>query len=192
MHIFFRIVISLRSDADECSGREGCLRIIYSGWGKAKTGSCFVSADWWLCIRVNKQRVRVHQHRTTGTPMATVLRRSNTAETAPACYSPCVDGPLYCQTLHVNITIDTAFLYVYFLLHVLLTVHPVTTPVNNQLDAQFLYFYSLHVSDSYVYIIRRINSINTTSGMSLCVDDRLVCIPDGHLHRGTTENHIKH
>jgi len=41
--------------------------------------------------------------------------------------------------------------------------------VNNQLDAQFffmyVYFYSLHVSDSYVSIIRRINCINTTSGI---------------------------
>ena len=41
--------------------------------------------------------------------------------------------------------------------------------VNNQLDAQFffmyVYFYSLHVSDSYVSIIGRINCINTTSGI---------------------------
>jgi len=41
--------------------------------------------------------------------------------------------------------------------------------VNNQLDAQFffiyVYFYSLHVSVSHVPIIRRINSINTTSGV---------------------------
>jgi len=41
--------------------------------------------------------------------------------------------------------------------------------VNNQLDAQFVfmyaYFYSLHVSDSYVSIIRRIDCINTTSGI---------------------------
>jgi len=40
--------------------------------------------------------------------------------------------------------------------------------VNNQLHAQFffiyVYFYSLHVSDSYVPIIRSINCINTTSG----------------------------
>jgi len=38
--------------------------------------------------------------------------------------------------------------------------------VNNQLEAQFflmdVYFYSLHVSDSYVSIIRRINCINTS------------------------------
>jgi hypothetical protein len=54
--------------------------------------------------------------------------------------------------------------------------------LNNQLDAQFffmfVYFYSLHVSGSHVPIIRRINCINTTSGirtsMSLCIDDRLV------------------
>ena len=41
--------------------------------------------------------------------------------------------------------------------------------VNNQLDAQFffmyVYFYSLHVSGSHVPIIRRINCINTTSGV---------------------------
>jgi len=54
-----------------------------------------------------------------------------------------------------------------------------STFVNNQFDAQFfymyVYFYSLYVSDSHVSIIRRINCINTTSGiMYLCVDDRLV------------------
>ena len=41
--------------------------------------------------------------------------------------------------------------------------------VNNQLDALFffkyVYFYSLHVSGSHVPIIRRINCINTTSGI---------------------------
>jgi hypothetical protein len=41
--------------------------------------------------------------------------------------------------------------------------------VNNQLDAQFffmyVYLYSLHVSDSYVSIIRRFNCINTSSGI---------------------------
>ena len=41
--------------------------------------------------------------------------------------------------------------------------------VNNQLDAQFffiyVYFYSLYVSGSHVPIIRRINCINTTSGI---------------------------
>jgi hypothetical protein len=41
--------------------------------------------------------------------------------------------------------------------------------VNNQLDAQFffihVYFYSLDVSGSHVPIIRRINCINTTSGI---------------------------
>ena len=63
--------------------------------------------------------------------------------------------------------------------YVLLTVHLVIIFVNNQFDAQFffmyVYFYSLYVSDSHVSIIRRINCINTTSGiMYLCVDDRLV------------------
>ena len=41
--------------------------------------------------------------------------------------------------------------------------------VNNQLDAHFffmyVYLYSLHVSGSHVPIIRRINCINTTSGI---------------------------
>jgi hypothetical protein len=45
--------------------------------------------------------------------------------------------------------------------------------VNNQLDAQFffiyVYFYSLHVSGSHVPIIRKINCINTTSGICHCV-----------------------
>ena len=54
-------------------------------------------------------------------------------------------------------------------LNVLLTVHLVIIFVNNQPDAQlffmYFYFYSLHVSDSYVSIIRRINCINTTSGV---------------------------
>jgi hypothetical protein len=53
--------------------------------------------------------------------------------------------------------------------YVLLTVHLGTVLVNNQLDAQFffmyVYFYSLHVSGSHVPIIRRINCINTTSGI---------------------------
>ena len=46
-----------------------------------------------------------------------------------------------------------------------------TILVNNQLDAQFLsvyiYFYTLYISSSHVLIIRRLNCINTTSGMSL-------------------------
>jgi len=41
--------------------------------------------------------------------------------------------------------------------------------LNNRLDAQFffmyVYFYSLRVSGSHVPIIRRINRINTTSGI---------------------------
>jgi hypothetical protein len=47
--------------------------------------------------------------------------------------------------------------------------YPTTVLVNNQLDAQFVflydYFYSLHVSGSHVPITRRINCINTTSGI---------------------------
>jgi len=75
--------------------------------------------------------------------------------------------------------------------YVLLTVHVGMIFVNNQLDAQFfiyVYFYSLHVSGSHVPIIRRIivsmrHLVYVT--MSLCVDDCLVCIQDGHLHRVT-------
>ena len=44
-----------------------------------------------------------------------------------------------------------------------------TVFVNNQIDAQFffmyIYFYSVRVSSSHVPIIRRINCINTTSGI---------------------------
>jgi len=54
-------------------------------------------------------------------------------------------------------------------LYVLLTVYHVVIFVNNQLDAQFLftyvYFYSVQVADSYVSFIRRINCINTPSGI---------------------------
>ena len=54
-------------------------------------------------------------------------------------------------------------------LYVLLTLHLGIIFVNNQLDEQFffmyVYFYSLHVSGSHVPIIRRINCINTTSGI---------------------------
>ena len=65
---------------------------------------------------------------------------------------------------------------------------------NNQLDSQlfsvYVYFYSLHVSGSHVLIIRRINCINATSGMSLCVGDRLVCRfefhPNLHTRRSPT------
>jgi hypothetical protein len=55
------------------------------------------------------------------------------------------------------------------LFYVLLTVYLGTALVNNQHDAQFFFmyvnFYSLHVSGSQVPIIRRINCINTTSGI---------------------------
>jgi hypothetical protein len=65
--------------------------------------------------------------------------------------------------------------------------------VNNHLDAQFfyvyVYLYSLRVLGSHVPIIRRINCINTTSGMSLCIDGRLVCrflhLHASHLYRVT-------
>ena len=55
---------------------------------------------------------------------------------------------------------------------------------NDQIDAQFfsvyVYFNSLHVSRIRVLIIRRFNCVNMISGT--CHSDRLVCIPDGHLH----------
>jgi len=50
----------------------------------------------------------------------------------------------------------------------------------------FVYVYSnLYMFRALVLIIRRINCISTTSGVSLYVGDRLVCIPDGHQHRVT-------
>jgi hypothetical protein len=59
-------------------------------------------------------------------------------------------------------TINTNITEFYFLL----TVHLGIIFVNNQIDAQFffmyVYFYFLHVSGSYVPIIRRINCINTS------------------------------
>jgi len=61
--------------------------------------------------------------------------------------------------------------------------------VNDQIDAHFflyVYFYSLRVSGSHVSIIRRVNCINVKPGLSLSLDDRLVCsicscIQDGHM-----------
>jgi len=54
-------------------------------------------------------------------------------------------------------------------IYVLLTVHLGKILVNNQPKAQFfimyVYFYSLHVSGSHVPIIRRINCINTITGI---------------------------
>jgi hypothetical protein len=53
--------------------------------------------------------------------------------------------------------------------YVLLTVHLGIILVNNQFDAEFfsvyVYFDTLHVSSNRVLIIRRINFINTTSGI---------------------------
>jgi len=65
--------------------------------------------------------------------------------------------------------------------YVLLTVHLITVLVNNQLDAHFfflifVYSISLHVSSNHVLIIRRVNCINTTSGIChFYVGDRVVC-----------------
>ena len=51
----------------------------------------------------------------------------------------------------------------------------------------YIYFDSLPVSSNLVLIIRRVNCINTTSGIHVChcVGDHPVCIPDGYLHRVT-------
>ena len=50
-----------------------------------------------------------------------------------------------------------------------MTAHLVLIFVNNQLEAKFfvmyVYPYSPHVSGTYVSIVRRINSINATSGI---------------------------
>jgi len=45
----------------------------------------------------------------------------------------------------------------------------------------YVYFYSLHVSGSHVPIIRTMQYLVYVT-VSLRVDDRLVCIPDCHLH----------
>jgi len=66
--------------------------------------------------------------------------------------------------------------------------------VNDQIEAQFffricLFQISLHVSSTYVIIIRRINYINMTSGIytTLCKwpSGMRTCILEGHLHRVT-------
>ena len=53
--------------------------------------------------------------------------------------------------------------------YALLTVHFGIILVNNKLDAHFfsvyVYFDTLHVSSSHVLIIKRLNCINTTSGI---------------------------
>jgi len=78
-------------------------------------------------------------------------------------------------------------------------IHVALIFVNNQHDAQFffiyVYFYFLHDSDIYVPIIRRINSINTTSGICHSVwvtvwyaglrCSNQTCISDSHPHRVT-------
>jgi hypothetical protein len=59
--------------------------------------------------------------------------------------------------------------YIILEMYVLLTVHLGIILVNSQLDAQFffayVYFSSLNVSSTPVLVIRRINCINTTSGI---------------------------
>jgi hypothetical protein len=81
------------------------------------------------------------------------------------------------------------FIYVLFFMHLSIIF------VNNQLDAQFffmyVYFYYLHVSGSHVPIIRRINFINTTSGICHSVQMTVwcagvhTCTPNDHLYRVT-------
>ena len=76
--------------------------------------------------------------------------------------------------------------------YVLLTMHLCLVLINYQLDAQFPFLYvysnSLHVSSTPVLIIRRINCINTTSGichsMQVIVQcaNMQVCTLNGHLH----------
>jgi len=61
--------------------------------------------------------------------------------------------------------------HTWYIFYVLLTVHLGIILVNNQLDALFtlfkyVYFTSVHVSSNPVFIIRRINCINTSSGIS--------------------------
>ena len=79
--------------------------------------------------------------------------------------------------------------------YILLTVHLSIILVNNQPDALFqcIYFTSLRVSSIPVLIIRRINCINTSSGVyhSVYVTVRYACqertlltgTPDSHIHR---------
>ena len=87
--------------------------------------------------------------------------------------------------------------------YILLTVHLGIILVNNQLDAHFfsvyVYFDTLHISSNHVFIIMRINCINTTSGVrhSMYVNvwyagmdgtpwsSIHTCIRDGHLRTVT-------
>ena len=77
------------------------------------------------------------------------------------------------------------FFFVFF--NVLLTLRLITISVNNQLDAQFfflvfLYSSSLHVSSNQVLIIRRVNCINTTSGICHYLQVAVWCVGlDGNL-----------
>jgi hypothetical protein len=61
--------------------------------------------------------------------------------------------------------------------------------INNQLNANFFYIYSYfdspHVSSKSVLIIRRVNCINTTSGVCHSGSSFPTCTPDGHLHKVT-------
>jgi len=95
---------------------------------------------------------------------------------APPCHKkvPRAAIAVYCETGY-----SRTFPHPYFLpapclnisleFYVLLTVHLGSVLVNNQLDAQFfleyIYSKSLHVSSTPVLIIRRINCINTTTGI---------------------------
>jgi len=68
------------------------------------------------------------------------------------------------------LTTGFKILWIAFLIfYVLLIVHLDIIHVNSQPGAQcffvYVYFSSLHVSSNHMHIIRRINSINTTSGI---------------------------
>ena len=64
------------------------------------------------------------------------------------------------------------------LFYVLWTVRPGMVLANNQLDTQLLmyvYFCSLHVSGSYLSIIRRNNCVGTSFGVCHCVQMTVWC-----------------
>jgi len=81
--------------------------------------------------------------------------------------------------------------------YVLLTVHLGTVFVNKQPDAQlffmYVYFYFLHVSGSHVPIIRRINCINTTSGICHSVYVTVCCagLDESHPNLHTKQSPIQ-
>jgi len=62
-----------------------------------------------------------------------------------------------------------------------------------QLDALvhvFIYFISVHVSSVTMLIIRRLNCINTSSGMIILLSDCLVCWSEGNLLTSMPSSHL--